>query len=164
MKKKAIFLLIIVFFSNLWTHLASSNIYISVTVDNEIITNHDIKKESEYLKVLNPQLSQLNSNKILKLAKNSLINEIIKKKEISKFIDISKENDFVQNYLNNLYLRLNFENEDSFKKELLKNNNYTLNQIKQKIKIELFWNELIYSKYKNQLRIDEKELKNKINN
>ena len=60
MKKKAFFLLIIVFFSNLWTHLASSNIYISVTVDDEIITNHDIKKESEYLKVLNPQLSQLN--------------------------------------------------------------------------------------------------------
>ena len=51
----------------------------------------------------------------------------------------------------------------NFKNELIKKNNYTLDQIRQKIKIELFWNELIYSKYKNQLNINNEQLKKKIN-
>ena len=140
-----------------------ANIYIYAIIDDEIITNYDVEKESEYLKILNPNLVQLNKKKILELAKNSLIKEIIKKKEIIKFIDISQESPFIQDYLNNLYLKLNFKNENEFKNELIKKNNYTLDQIRQKIKIELFWNELIYSKYKNQLNINNEQLKKKIN-
>ena len=34
----------------------SIKIFIKVKIDNEIITNHDILKESEYLKLLNPRL------------------------------------------------------------------------------------------------------------
>ena len=140
-----------------------ANIYIYAIIDDEIITNYDVQKESEYLKILNPNLVQLNKKKILELAKNSLIKEIIKKKEIIKFIDISQESPFIQDYLNNLYLKLNFKSENEFKNELIKKNNYTLDQIRQKIKIELFWNELIYSKYKNQLNINNEQLKKKIN-
>ena len=140
-----------------------ANIYIYAIIDDEIITNYDVEKESEYLKILNPNLVQLNKKKILELAKNSLIKEIIKKKEIIKFIDISQESPFIQDYLNNLYLKLNFKSENEFKNELIKKNNYTLDQIRQKIKIELFWNELIYSKYKNQLNINNEQLKKKIN-
>ena len=60
--------------------ISIANINIVITVDNEIITNYDLKKESNYLKILNPNLSELDDNQIIKLAKNSLINEIIKKK------------------------------------------------------------------------------------
>ena len=93
-------------------NFALSDIYIYATVDDEIITNHDIYKESEYLKILNPNLSELDKNKILELAKNSLINEIIKK-EISKYIDIEKDNPFVDDYLNDIAIRLNLENKDN---------------------------------------------------
>ena len=34
----------------------------------------------------------------------------------------------------------------------------------KKIKIELFWNDLIYSRYSKQVKIDEKKLKDKIEN
>ncbi len=135
-----------------------AKIFIHVTVDDQIITNYDILKESEYLKVLNPNLNQLNKEKISNIAKASLINEIIKKKEILKFIDFNQESPFIDDYLKNLYSKLNFKNENEFKTLLEKGDNYTLDEIKEKIKIELFWNELVYSKYKNQLKIDKKKL------
>ncbi|MDC1032810.1 peptidyl-prolyl cis-trans isomerase [Candidatus Pelagibacter sp.] len=160
-KKSILFFLFL--FLNVFMQTTKANIYIYAIIDDEIITNYDVEKESEYLKILNPNLVQLNKKKILELAKNSLIKEIIKKKEIIKFIDISQESPFIQDYLNNLYLKLNFKSENEFKNELIKKNNYTLDQIRQKIKIELFWNELIYSKYKNQLNINNEQLKKKIN-
>ena len=144
--------------------LSETNIFIYASIDNEVITNHDIKKESLYLKILNPNLEQINEDKILDLAKVSLINEIIKKKEILKFIDLNQENPFVDDYLKNLYEKLNYVNEEQFSEALKKGNNYSLDQIKQKIRIELFWNELIYLKYKNQIKIDKKKLIKKINN
>ena len=86
-----------------------ANISIIASVDDKIITNHDLKKESDYLKILNPNLTQLNNDQILKLAKSSLINEIIKKKEISKFIDTTSDNTFLDQALRDLYSKLNFE-------------------------------------------------------
>ena len=47
---------------------------------------------------------------------------------------------------------------------LLRNENYSLDEIKKKIKIEILWNELIYSKYVNQIKIDKNLLTKKINN
>ena len=61
--------------------LSVANISIVANIDDKIITNHDLKKESDYLKILNPNLIQLDNDQILKLAKSSLINEIIKKKK-----------------------------------------------------------------------------------
>ena len=161
MTKKLILITSLIFLS-FGAQLINAGIYIYATVNDEIITNHDVLKESEYLKILNPSLKQLKDDQVLKLAKNSLVNEIVKKKEISKFISIDKDNPFVENYLKNLYSKLNYNNEEEFKKELKKKNNYTLDQIKQKLKIELFWNELIYSKYNNQLKIDKEEMLKKI--
>ena len=132
----------------------TANISIIANIDDKIITNHDLKKESEYLKILNPDLAQLSNDQILKLAKNSLINEIIKKKEINKFIDINSENLFLDQYLKDLYSKLNFNNEEEFKDFIKQKNTFTLDEIKEKIRVELFWNELIYTKYKNQLKID----------
>ncbi len=131
-----------------------ANISIVANIDDQIITNHDLKKESDYLQILNPNLNQLKNDQILKLAKNSLINEIIKKKETRKFIDTTNENIFLDKALKDLYSKLNFNNENEFKLFLEQKNTFTLEEIKEKIKIELFWNELIYNRYKNQLKID----------
>ena len=153
------FLIINIFNTNLL-----ANIIIKVKVNNEIITNIDLAKEAKYLKILNPSLSQLDDDKVLELAKISLINEIIKKREIMKFIDISKKNQFVEEYLKNLYSKLNYNSENEFKNELNSKNNYSINEIKEKIKLELFWNEVIFNKYNQQIKIDKEKLKKKINN
>ena len=164
LKKIKLYFICLILFFNFVNQIAFASVSIKVKVDNEIITNIDIEKEAEYLKILNPSLNQLNNKKVMKLAKSSLINEIIKKKEIVKFIDINQDNQFVDNYLKEIYLKLNYNSENEFKNELALRNNYTLDEIKKKIKIELFWNELIYSKFKRQLRIDQDKLKEKIQN
>ena len=48
---------------------------------DEIITNYDVEKEINYLKILNPNLNSLNKDQIMILAKSSLVNEIIKKRD-----------------------------------------------------------------------------------
>ncbi len=72
------FYFLIIFFFN---GILFASINIEIRVNDEIITNIDIEKEAEYLKILNPNLSQLNNEKIKELAKISLINEIIKKRK-----------------------------------------------------------------------------------
>ena len=126
---------------------AYSKVEIKVFVNDEIITNIDIKKEAEYLKILNPNLTQIEEKKILDLSKNSLINEIIKKNEILRLNKIEeKKNEFLEDYLKNLYSRLNFKNENEFKNVLSLKNTYSIDEVKKKLNIELFWNELIYKK------------------
>ncbi len=137
-------------------------INIILTVNNEIITNHDITKEERYLEILNPNLKNLKDIQKFELAKQSLLKELIKKKEISKFVDLQKENDFADNYLNQIILKLGFKDEVQFKKKLAEYNTYTLNEIRQKNKIEIFWNELIYSKYVDKINVNEKKLIEKI--
>ena len=67
-KKKILFLIITIFFSN---KILLADIKIEVLVDNEIITNYDLENEINYLEILNSNLNQLNYNQKLEIAKNS---------------------------------------------------------------------------------------------
>jgi peptidyl-prolyl cis-trans isomerase SurA len=163
-KKNKKFVLLFFLFTLFFNINSYAKIDIKVIVNNEIITNVDIKKEAEYLKILNPTLIQLNENKILELSQISLINEVVKKKEILKYVDINTvENKFLSQYLKNLYLRLDFNNQDDFKNDLNLRNTYSIDEIKNKINIELYWSEIIYEKYNKLVKINKKLLINKIN-
>lgn len=161
MFKKIYLILLILSFSNSFA-VSNNDVYIFATVNDKIITNFDIKREINYLKILNPNLSKLEEEKILELSKNSLINELIKKSELEKFFDLDKENPFADEYLKNLYLKLNYTNEKVFENALIKSNNYSINQVKKKLRIEILWNELIYKKYGNQVKIDKNILIKKV--
>ena len=139
----------------------SENAFIKVYIDNDIITNIDIKKEADYLTLLNPSLFELDENRKYEIAKKSLINEIIKKKEITKFIDLNKKNPLEEEMLKNLFTKLNMSQQD-FEKVLLEKKSYTIKEIKEKLKIEIFWNDLIYLKFQNQIKIDKEKLQKKI--
>ena len=141
-----------------------AKINIIVSVDNEIITNYDVLKESRYLRILNPNLNNLNKEQITELAKQSLIKEIIKKKEVSKFISLEEKNHpFINERLKDLFVKLGYADKKAFEYVLLSNETYSFKEIEFKIKIELYWNELIFNKYNNQVIINEKELNKKIN-
>ena len=144
--------------------LSENNVFIVSEVNNQIITNFDLEKESDYLKVLNPKLSSLSMDKIEKISKVSLINEIIKKNEIEKVFDLNRDNEFLDDYVKDLYTRLNFNSEDEFKNYLLNSSNYSFEEIEEKIKIELMWNELVYLKYIDQVNINKKKILKKIEN
>ena len=100
------FFSILIILFNLPTNVGANSIKILVKVQNEIITNIDINNEIKYLLFLNPKLSELNKKKINSIAKDSLITEIIKRKELERFYDFNKignitdliESKFLENY------------------------------------------------------------------
>ena len=159
---KKILILLLIQLSLISKSSSSENITIVGKISNEIITNYDVKKETSYLKILNPNLSNLDDKKIFKIGKNSLLNELIKKKELEKFFDFNKKNTFLEQVFQNFYKDLNLKNENEFKKYLSNKKTYSADEIKEKLKIEIIWNQLIYELYNRQVNIDENELLKRI--
>ena len=141
---------------------SAENIYIVYKVNNQIITNADIKKEYRYLISLNEQLKNLDKTKVLEISKESALREKIKKIELAKYFNLKTLDLNIDNYLQNFYKNLNIKNESEFE-EYLKKNNISLDYIKTKIQIEILWNQLIYDKYFTQINVDRNELKKKLN-
>ena len=140
---------------------ATEKVKIVLKVNDEIITNLDIKDEYNYLTALNNDLKKIDKKKVFKLARDSIIKEKIKKKEIEKYYNLSKENKHLKKVIKNFYTQLGLNSDKEFKKYLRK---YDLKyeDIKEKIKIETVWNQLIYEKYNGLVKIDLKELKKTI--
>lgn len=141
---------------------SNTNVFIYATVNDHIITNYDIEKEITYLTILNPQLSQVDEKQVFQIGKDSLINEIVKLNEIEKLFDFKIENEFVKEYLKQLYTKLNYNSITEFEKSLKLSNNYSIDEIKKKLKIEILWNELIYLRYNNQVKINKNIMIKKI--
>ena len=149
----------------LCTHVTAKNsIFIVATINGNIITNFDIEKEVSYLKILNPQLEKLDEKKIFNVAKNSILNEVIKKNEVKKFFKLDKDIEMINKMYSDLYISLGFSNNLEFENILIKNNSYTTSEIIEKIKVEFFWSRIIFEKFNNQVRINEKELTQKVEN
>ena len=146
----------------------SSNLYskivkISFKIDNEIITNTDIKNETKYLTALNNDLENLSDSELNEISKSSLIKEKIKEKELKKHLNIDEYNNekLINNIIDNFQNKLKLNNKEEFV-NYLKEYDLTINDIIKKIKIEILWNQLIAELYKNQIVIDENKIKKKI--
>ena len=137
------------------------SIEIKVKINDEIITNLDIENEKKYLLFLNPKLIELEKSKIEDLAKNSLITEIIKKIELEKFFDFTNNNHLVNKIEKQLIKKRNINNVEEFKK-ILKDKDLDYFIVKEKLLIETLWNKLIYEKYKDNVVINKKELRENI--
>ena len=153
-------ILIYFFIATCFSNIANSNddYKIVVKVNNEIISNYDIEKEIRYLSALNPKILEITEDEIKKIAKQSLIREIIKENEISKFYDVNYESPALIELAESLYSRMNVSSEEEFKIYLAKYN-LSLNDVLKKLAIENNWNSLIYERYKNQINIDEDKIK-----
>lgn len=161
---KKIIILSVILFLFLTKAYSEKSIYIVVSVNDEIITNLDVEKESQYLKMLNPQLKELDKKKIYKIAKNSLINEIIKKNELKKIFKFDNELDLIDQIFKDFYTSLDFKNEKKFEQILKKNDSYSIKEVKEKLITEFYWNRLIFQRFNNQVKINKQELKQKIKN
>ena len=133
-------------------------------IQNEIITNIDIKNEFKYLLALNNKLEKLDKKKIFNISRDSIIREKIKKIEISKnFKKIEVDKRYTDALLKNIYMSLNLKSLEEFN-SYLKPYNLDVSAIKKKLTIDALWNELIIRKYNSKIEINEEELKNKILN
>ena len=160
LKKLAINLIFIyVFFVN---NTFSAENKILVKIENEIITSLDVNNEYKYLIALNPNLKNSKKEDIFKLSKKSIIQEKIKKIEIEKnFKNPQIPQEFQEQILRSVYSRIGIANLEDFKRYLI-SNNIDFENIKNKLEIEALWNELILIKFSSKVKINEKELKEKI--
>tara|TARA_B100000787_G_C16185775_1_gene294557 strand:+ start:1331 stop:2257 length:927 start_codon:yes stop_codon:yes gene_type:complete len=152
------FILTVIFNTNTF-----SNIQIVYKVNNEIITNIDIENEVQYLLALNNQLNKLNKDQLIKIAKESIVKEKIKRNILINYFTLDQKDPILKKIVESFYVKLNIDNEKEFR-QYLKKYNLTLQGLLKKIEIETTWNQLIYDKYKDQIKVDKEALKKKIKN
>ena len=143
-------------------NVASFEIKIIENINNQIITNVDIENEYNYLVALNVKYKELDKQKMLNYAKESLVKEIIKKIEVIKYFDLTQNSPMVVSFVENLYLNLGIKNEEEFK-VYLQSYDLKLKTIYEKITIENIWNQLVYTRYKDQITINKEEIREKLN-
>jgi len=159
--RKIIFILISVVFFILNTNLKANTIRIVAKVQNEIITNIDILNEKKYLFFLNPKLNELDRERINQVAKNSLITEIIKRKELEKYNSLKNSDDIFNRIEKNFLRNRNIESKSKYM-QILENKKLNYDTIKKKIETEALWNQLVYNKFSNNIRVDQDYLKQSI--
>ena len=158
LRLKKLFFILIIFFYNSFSF---SQIEIKYKIDEEIITNIDILNEKKYLLFLRPNLSKLPENEILKISRDTLVREIIKKKEIDKVFKKQPNEKFLNEIKNNLFKFKKVKNEDEFR-NLLRKNGIKYNKIIEKVKYEALWNDLIFRKFNSLVKINRNKLKEKL--
>ena len=158
MKEK---LLILLFFL-MFNQAQSIETRIIHNIQNEIITNIDIKNEFKYLIALNNSLKELDKEKILSISNESIIREKIKKIEVLKnFKEIKMNEEYSNILIKNIYSRMNLKSLNEFE-QYLKDYGLTINDIKTKTTIDALWNELIIQKYSTKININEDKIEKEI--
>ena len=137
---------------------------IIIKVNNEIITSLDILNEINYLKILNPNIQNLDNKKLFEISKNSLIREKIKKINLLKLLGkIYIDEKYLEETIKNIYTQKNIKSLKDYK-IYLKNNNLNYRYIENKITIESLWNKMIFQKFNSKVKINEYQIKKEILN
>jgi hypothetical protein len=165
MRKKKIFLLLFFtfFLTNIEAKQLTNNVIVSI--DNSIITDLDINKELNFLKLINKDQEPNNMEMLRKEIINSLIERKIKDIETNYFrIEVTEKE--LENSLYNYLEKIKINNEilNSFYSQNEIENDY----LKNIIKIDIKWSKLIRQMYEGRLNVNltevnkelEKEQKN----
>ena len=153
-----IFFYSLIFFSNA---IAIEN-KILFKVNNEIITSIDILTELKYLGTINNDLNKMSKKQAFEIAKKSLIREKIKEIELKKiFKEIIIEDEFLNNLLVNHFESDEIKSIYDFEKYFLLLD-ISPNLIKKKISIEVMWNQFIFNKFNQNVKINKEIIKNEL--
>ena len=125
-------------------------------INNEIITTFDIFAEIKYLETINDEFGKLKETQAFEVAKKSLIREKIKEIELKKNIEeIKIDNELLNKLILNYFEKNGIKSISEFESYFLLND-IDPNFIKKKISIEVSWNQMIYSKFSKNIKIDKK--------
>ena len=156
----SVFLILFIFFLSNKNSLAIEN-KIILKVNNEIITSVDVFNEAKYLKTLNKNLKNISDEEIIKLAKNSLLREKIKIIELSKYPEVSVNKEYLENIIKKIYANLGLINKKQFLNYISKYN-IDIKVVEQKLSNEALWNQLIFEKFKDKIKINKDKIKKEI--
>ena len=158
--RKKFFIIFFFFFISSYSVLYSkiqNNIILKV--ENEIITQYEIKNKILSTLILsNQDINQENINKLKKQAVEFLIQLKLKKIELSKH-KIQKNSDQVTAYLRSI----SSNNIEELKKKF-ENNNLDFGIFVEEIEIETKWRTFVYKMYSRKIKIDEAIINQEIKN
>ena len=131
---------------------------ILIKLNNEIITTVDIAQEINYLKSFNKKILELDNEKIISIAKNSIVKEKIKKIEILKYTqNLTIDEKYLSSMIEGAYSKIGLNNIDQFK-NYLDDNGVNIKMVEEKLIIDAYWTQIIYNKYKDKIKIDRKKI------
>ena len=164
-KKKTLLFILFLFFILFFQKTNSKEIKnnIIVSVNNLIITELDLTKEIKFIKFINkynnstePEIETLRRQSI-----NNLINKKIKNIETDFYKIFISEKEIENNlYIQLSNLKINKEDLDKFYEK----NEIEKNYLKDSVRIDLKWSELINQLYQNRLNINLTEINTEIEN
>ena len=126
---------------------------IVVKVENEIITQYEVKNKIIRSLILSGKdLSQTNINLIKRKTLDFLIQNKLKSIELAKY---PIKNDPIQ--INNYLMSISNNNIENLKQKF-RDNNLDFNLFQDEIEIQFKWQKLIYQIYSKKIRIDDKSL------
>ena len=157
----------IIFFGALYSLIFFSNISaienkILFKVNNEIITSMDVLTELKYLEIINKDFKKTSKKQGFEIAKRSLIREKIKEIELKKiFKELKVEDKFLNDLLIDYFKSINIKTISDFEKYFILLD-INPNLIKKKITLEVMWNQLIFNKFKQSVKIDRELIKKEL--
>ena len=133
-----------------------------ISVGNEIITNYDLAREMKYLSVITVgQFKNLDNQESRKIAVDSLIKDKIKVNVLTNYDNIIIRDEQINNQIVQSIRNIGFRNIEDFE-SYLEFEQYEFDEFKEKILLELKWNQLVYQFYKNQIIIDKEKIDKKL--
>ena len=164
MGKKIKLSITVIFFSILilTSSNAELNVKVIISVGEEIITNYDLDKEINYLNVITVgKIKELSEKESRKIAIDSLIKDKIIIAALSNYNNIIIVDELLNNQIIKTSRNIGFRNIEDFM-TFLKFQEYEFDEFKEKILLELKWNQLVYQFYKNQIVIDKEKIDKKL--
>ena len=158
MKTKFILIFLSIFFCSLKLNAKIQN-NIILKVENEIITNYDVKNKILQTLILGDQdINQQNIDKVKGSVLDSLIQLKLKKIELSKY---NYQSDKVQ--INQYLERISSNNIQELNKKFVRNNiSYDL--FLEELEIENKWQKLIFNLYSKKIQINEEDINKELEN
>ncbi len=140
----------------------SSENKILFKINNQIITSIDLLDEINYLRSINKEFKNLEKNEIFEIAKQSLIREKIKEIELVKILkEVKIENEILDDLLISYFNKFGINSKNDLN-NYFHDKNINPKLVENKITIEALWNQLIYSKFNQSVKINEEEIKKEL--
>ena len=132
-----------------------------MTVGNKPITKSDVVNEIKIILILNNEsYSDDKRDTLHQIAVNSIIKRSIKRIEVEKNSFLKFKREDLEKKLIELANNVNMDLETL--KNICESNALDFSLIEDQIKIELFWNTLIFELYKNRIKINAEEIEERL--
>ncbi len=158
--KKYLFPFILLCCFNLNTNAIENKILIKI--DSEIITSIQVYKYSRYLSALDENIKNLSKEERFELTKDLIVKEKIKKIKLkNEGIILDLDEKILDNYIKSIFSMRGISNFAQYKK-FLENLEMDVDVMKEKLIINLLWNNLIFKKFSSNIKINKDNLKKRI--